>query len=129
MGDWSTLWSNCQPTIRGSWFWIWTNLQNFIWKYFKQHAVCSYNQKLHSLHLLEFFYNDFKFVGLVKVVGALQTHLLCIAPCYVLWKVWNFYSFPILEWWWSLSLVGSFYDFHYKKKGWFATGLVTGFLS
>jgi hypothetical protein len=81
------------------------------------------------LHLLEFFYNDFKFVGLVKVVGALQTHLLCIAPCYVLWKVWNFYSFPILEWWWSLSLVGSFYDFHYKKKGWFATGLVTGFLS
>jgi len=50
----------------------------------KQHAVCSYNQKLHSLHLLEFFYNDFKFVGLVKVVGALQTHLLCIAPCYIL---------------------------------------------
>jgi hypothetical protein len=71
MEGYSIPWSDYQPIVGSSFSWIWMNLQDFVWRNFKQKAIWSYNLDFLACTLLEFSDNDFKFVGLVKEVGAL----------------------------------------------------------
>jgi hypothetical protein len=62
-------------------------------KFFLMQLQISGNMKF-PLALLGFCDYVVRAIGLLKEVGAMQAHILCLETCHVLWGVQNFHPFP-----------------------------------